>query len=274
SRQVAAIDRVVALAPDSRFAGIARSYDALVKSDFAAADRLLSASLDAPSSLGLQTQLRYGQFLGVVGRLAESLEVLKGVHAADPLNNFSHMQLVSAYTSVGEFQQADAELDAILRQPGGDTPLARGQTLALAMQRGDRAAVVAELDVDRSPTDPVGLVLVQHRDNLEAAMPQLAAMLEDDQFNENPYALTRIASWAGFLGFPDVALAALKRLPALGLSVETWARFLWGATLAEARQTPAFKDFVRELGLVDYWRSTGNWGDYCKPVGTDDFECR
>ena len=32
-------------------------------------------------------------------------------------------------------------------------------------------------------------------------------------------------------------------------------------------------DLVREAGFVDYWRATGNWADYRKPVGTDDFEC-
>jgi len=27
------------------------------------------------------------------------------------------------------------------------------------------------------------------------------------------------------------------------------------------------------LKLYDYWRATGNWGDHCRPVGADDFEC-
>jgi hypothetical protein len=30
---------------------------------------------------------------------------------------------------------------------------------------------------------------------------------------------------------------------------------------------------VRELRLVDYWRSSGNWGDFCRPIGRNDFEC-
>ena len=28
-----------------------------------------------------------------------------------------------------------------------------------------------------------------------------------------------------------------------------------------------------ETGLADYWRQTGDWGDVCRPVGDDDFEC-
>jgi hypothetical protein len=36
---------------------------------------------------------------------------------------------------------------------------------------------------------------------------------------------------------------------------------------------PRFKSILRDLGLVDYFRSSGRWGDFCKPVGQDDFEC-
>jgi hypothetical protein len=42
----------------------------------------------------------------------------------------------------------------------------------------------------------------------------------------------------------------------------------------DTRRLPGFKDFVRELGLVDYWRATGKWGDFCRPVGANDFECK
>jgi hypothetical protein len=30
---------------------------------------------------------------------------------------------------------------------------------------------------------------------------------------------------------------------------------------------------VRDLKLDEYWRRSGKWGDYCKPVGEGDFEC-
>ena len=48
--------------------------------------------------------------------------------------------------------------------------------------------------------------------------------------------------------------------------------FLWHPLLADARKLPAFKDLMRDIGLVDYWREFG-WPDLCRPVGTDDFEC-
>lgn len=42
--------------------------------------------------------------------------------------------------------------------------------------------------------------------------------------------------------------------------------------MREARKLPEFRQLVRELGLLDYWREYG-WGDFCKPVGDNDFEC-
>jgi hypothetical protein len=30
---------------------------------------------------------------------------------------------------------------------------------------------------------------------------------------------------------------------------------------------------LREIGFVDMWRKSGDWGDFCRPVGVEDFEC-
>jgi hypothetical protein len=43
--------------------------------------------------------------------------------------------------------------------------------------------------------------------------------------------------------------------------------------LPAARGDPRFKQILRDMGLVDYWRQSGKWADFCRPVGEDDFEC-
>jgi hypothetical protein len=47
---------------------------------------------------------------------------------------------------------------------------------------------------------------------------------------------------------------------------------LWQPESAPLRKTERFKKFVRDAGLVDYWRERG-WPDLCRPMGTDDFIC-
>jgi hypothetical protein len=49
---------------------------------------------------------------------------------------------------------------------------------------------------------------------------------------------------------------------------------LWLASYSGLRAHPEFKKLLIETGLADYWRQTGKWGDACKPVGADDFECQ
>jgi TolB-like protein len=48
---------------------------------------------------------------------------------------------------------------------------------------------------------------------------------------------------------------------------------LWYPVMSKVRQTSGFKDLVREINLVDYWRAYG-WADHCYPAGEDDFECQ
>ena len=48
---------------------------------------------------------------------------------------------------------------------------------------------------------------------------------------------------------------------------------VWLPVMREVRQLPRFKEFVREIGLVDYWNKFG-WPDlYCRPLDNGDFEC-
>ena len=49
---------------------------------------------------------------------------------------------------------------------------------------------------------------------------------------------------------------------------------LWISPYSSLRAHPGFKQLLIETGLADYWRQTGKWGDACKPVGADDFQCR
>jgi hypothetical protein len=40
----------------------------------------------------------------------------------------------------------------------------------------------------------------------------------------------------------------------------------------KVRQLPRFKEFIRNMGLVDYWNKF-DWPDICRPLENGDFEC-
>lgn len=48
--------------------------------------------------------------------------------------------------------------------------------------------------------------------------------------------------------------------------------WLWGPVFSETRQRPAFRQLMRDINLVDYWRAYG-WADHCRPLNDDDFVC-
>jgi hypothetical protein len=89
-------------------------------------------------------------------------------------------------------------------------------------------------------------------------------------------AFTLMSQWATALGDPQLALA-LRNGGGEAAGITGPRRDVSGLWLPYAsamRKLPGFKTWLGELGVVDYWRATGNWGDYCRPLeGNDDFEC-
>lgn len=47
---------------------------------------------------------------------------------------------------------------------------------------------------------------------------------------------------------------------------------LWHPDAEEFRRSPQFKQVIRQLGVLHYWRERG-FPPQCRPVGEDDFEC-
>jgi hypothetical protein len=75
-----------------------------------------------------------------------------------------------------------------------------------------------------------------------------------------------LAAWAAYFGDSNMALSFLRQVNSGP------GRSRWTAVFKETRQLPEFKDHMRELRFVDYWRTNG-WGDFCRPAGSEDFAC-
>jgi hypothetical protein len=84
--------------------------------------------------------------------------------------------------------------------------------------------------------------------------------------------LVLLGGMADVYGDKDLALAALRR-GFVDLHATAYLSF-WPVNTTGLHSDPRFKQLVRDLGFVDYFRSTGKWNDFCHPAGKDDFECR
>lgn len=93
--------------------------------------------------------------------------------------------------------------------------------------------------------------------------------------------LTGISTLAS-LGAIDSAFSAADRMlnseerdQRMGEQFGDWsnAYVLFGAPTAEMRRDPRFMPLAQRLGLVDYWRSTGHWPDFCAEPGLP-YDCK
>jgi hypothetical protein len=116
-------------------------------------------------------------------------------------------------------------------------------------------------------SDPIWDAAKVHLDSPENGLAELRRLYADDGLSSSN--LIQIADWAAYFGDPEFTMDALEK----GLDIQTSGIFnIWYPTMHEVRQLPRFKEFVREIGLVDYWNEFG-WPDICHKLENGDFVC-
>jgi tetratricopeptide (TPR) repeat protein len=199
--------------------------------------------------------------------------MLRVAMSNDPLSSTRSFEVQLALQVLGRRDEAEAEYQRCLDLPGAD---AREDIHHWALFRvwdgGDAALVEQRFDnyLRRQTVQSkwVRSVRAVYQDR-DAALAVLCAALGDTA-NQDATRLSFLAGYAGHLGDAELALTAARR-SLIDLRNQA-ANFLWWPEMANVRRLPGFKDLVREMGMVDYWRTTGRWGDFCRPVGDDDFE--
>jgi adenylate cyclase len=268
AKERAALSRVVELTPDTN---LALRIAASRSGDMAEVERLYKKALSlAPANY--ETNGEYGWFLNRVGRPTEAIDYFQRGVRLEPLVSSSHEWLGSTYEMSGN---CDAAVNAMKKARDlSDQPVVFiGGLLVMALEENNRAlideylALVLNTELHGSISDTRYFMQVMHAllDTPEKAGAELRLFLTDPAYN-NPMLLSAIAVWASYFGEHELALQAYRE--STGLHV-----YFWRPIHKGMRQLPGFKDLVRDLGLVDYWRASGNWGDFCHPVGDDDFVC-
>jgi len=268
-----AADRVIELAPKSPASTLVAADRALQKKDFAAAGRLFEAIASLPPGIIAQGQFRNCLFLSSVAHTREAVDCWERLVQFEPFAALPSIQLQIAYEVIGDNERATAEYKRALRFSANNV-FVRSFMLLRAMEARDKASVRREQQamIALSPGGDSGMLRLL--DVPDAARQELRRQQNDPKRAEDPIAMSGIADWSAYFEDPELALAAIRNTydPSNGPDITVlWG--VWRPLFKDMRRLPGFKDFVRELGLVDYWRSSGNWGDFCKPVGANDFEC-
>jgi TolB-like protein len=276
-RQDEIIDQVLRQVPGTPEASLALSYRVARGGDLRELERLLRDALRLPGGSGARARLRYGQFLAGVGQAGRSITEMEQAQQNEPLDVFGRMNTLLGYEIAGQFDRAEQESRQLLQLPGGPSVPVLGTMVTRAMSQRDTARLrqlIAELEKlgPRGEASAANVRLLV--DDPAAAHRQLREEVATSAGSGDIYAVSGRLQSAAYLGDRELALSAMEALFARGFEFETIAFVFWRPVLRDLRKEPRFKGQLRKIGLVDYWRSTGNWGDFCRPVGQDDFECR
>ncbi len=265
-----ALKRVLALAPSTAMSYTIQGVESLLRYDWQGAEQGYSKAVElakdneAPFSV-------YGYVLAILGRHEEALAATYAALRVDPLALSESFHLQFHLDLAGRPEEADAEYARSKDLPGDHAHI-EWRAVTRMWVRGDTARAkqrfVAAFGQDTSSL-PFYPALAQVLDEPERALALIRAAFDDPHYQDG-WRLGSLAHWAEHYGDRDLAFRALRRayVEMHGQTVLD----IWMPALAGLRRDPRFKDLVRDLGLYDYWRKSGKWGEHARPVGDSDFE--
>lgn len=264
-----AVARVRELAPDAWWTQGLRASEFIRRRQWAEAGKVLSTDISPAAGLEVNGTLYY--FLSIVGRNRELAQVLQQAVEADPLSAALSGNLQVALDAAGEPEKAQAEYERSLGLTGARQ---RGHVYALMRTLATKDASAAQIG-ERFRTllaeETLKMPLVHSLAGVfenPARSAEVIRLAVDEPANQDAVRMTVVALLADRFGHKDIALVALRKAYESGQLEAPWLHYVSGV-----RADPRFKDLVRESGLAEYFRTSGMWGDYCRPVGADDFEC-
>ena len=259
----------IKLAPELSGAHAALANWLREKNEWQAAEsEHLKASALSPS------HYNYGLFLLITGRPQQSIEYFRQNRRANPLVEGPVMMLAINLDILGNHAEAITEYKQTSGLIGGQGPKDLYYLWSVLQEDGLAAAkdLLKTEVVTANQTIPMPLhaAIAAHIESPQLALAEIHRTYEKQNFND-PARLAVMALWAGWFGDPDLANKILHDA-VLKNNLNLFGA--WLPFMQAARRKPEFKALLTEIGLVDYWRSTGTWGEFCHPVGKDDFECK
>jgi TolB-like protein len=269
-----AVERGVTLAPESRGAQSVRINQLANQHKWAEAVAAYAAfeksqPLDSDSLVGLRGGLGVAM---ATGQVKEAIRIGRKAQQVEPLSLGISTDLQILLYVDGQYEAALAEVDRSMAL-AGNHQRANFRKLLLMLIRKDsdpklvQAQFRAVLD-DQNVSAPFLRTLAESIDDQKASREVLNQAFADP--SNRDFARTMVIfQLADALDDRALTLAAVQRV------VRDFGNFpvVWLGSHSGVRAEPGFKVLLRDLGLVDYFRASGNWGDFCRPEGKDDFVC-
>jgi adenylate cyclase len=202
-----------------------------------------------------------------VGRARESLRSLERAIALEPLNGDYQFWLSFPLNSVGEYEAAQENNDRLYRIWPHSPGAWWGRLLTFTFS-GDPAGALPMLDDIESAPD--GIRQRMREPGLTRWRALVLARRSGDPSSVRRAALA-LRELRPQFGSMTVG-SALSLAGEVNAAFEAAEAYLQGAddpssfflpSWRNARRDPRFMDLIKETGLIEYWRETGRWPDFC-----------
>ena len=264
--------------PEALITQWAMASQAFLSSRWEEVDRQFARIRARPEAAGQQLPLAglETNFLRILGRAGDAVALLERTRASNPLDVGTAMDLALSYTAAGRLASAMVEFERALTLDETQWLEVRGYGANAVLATRDRERITAWAK-PLIASDNVGAeyhrTILRFLDDPAGGTAALRALVDREGDNLSILAAYILVHGAAYFGDTALTLKLLAHLAEKddGFMIN---ETIWNPLMSEARRTPEFKEIVRRLGLVNYWRNTGHWGDFCRPVGEEDFECQ
>jgi adenylate cyclase len=266
-----AVRDTLARLPDHWAGHLAKGVSHLVRTEWLAADSALARGYAMAPSSEVSASAYYALLLSVVGRGTEAVSILEAARNVDPLSPVTTVQLQQQLDIAGRPDAAQAEYERTMDLPGS-REISEHETVIRLWPSGNVAAIRAQAQrFFGAQAVPMQVLRQVYEvfDRPQAALELLRGAFGDPSY-QDATRLMLLGLYAAHFGDNVLALAAMRRafVDKRGFGAQA----LWYPVMRAARKSADFKQILRDIGLYDYWRTSGQWGDFVKPIGDSDFE--
>ncbi|MCP4383603.1 MAG: hypothetical protein GY798_19675 [Hyphomicrobiales bacterium] len=228
-----------------------------------AAEDKYRAALDAePDSPRIMQD--YVQLLAVAGYLAEASAMAEALLESDPLNPLSGLIEAVYRWAVDPDEESVRGLESAFEEHPGLRQIAARVIIGYRFEHG-------EVEEIRQFLDDCGSCAASWRDRAVAMIDATDTDPPEEVFETNKDEVFAGYTFWNAIGGVDLLMQAFQYH-----SLETNRRppvfsVPWNL-IDTIGHLDRFKEIVKDMGLVDYWRQRG-WPEFCRPHDNNDFDC-